>query len=77
MRLYRLVHVAILDRWRWDAWAGILRARNAAVVSALADNTVAACSAGSNILPDHVAVVAKTELRLAIADDGAVGSAGT
>jgi hypothetical protein len=52
------------------AWAG-----NPAVQGALRDDTVYASSASSNVLPDYIAVVAETELLLAVTHDSTVAGA--
>jgi hypothetical protein len=49
---------------------------DAAVQGALRDDAVGAGGAGGDVLPDYIAVVAETELFLAVAYDGTVGGAG-
>jgi len=55
-----------------DARAPVAWASDPAVEGALGDDSVDASSASGNLLPDHVAVVAETELLLAVAHNGAV-----
>jgi hypothetical protein len=58
-----------------DARAPVAGASDAAIQGSLGDDAVGASSACGDILPDHVAIVAETELLLAVAYDGTVGGA--
>jgi hypothetical protein len=54
---------------------GLLVATDPAVDGALGNDTVDTGCASGDVLPDHAAVVAETELLLAVAHDGAGGRA--
>ena len=71
----RVAATRLVARRHSDARAAVAWANHAAVEAALGDDTVDTGSASGNLLPDHIAVVAKAELLLAVADNSAVGGA--